>query len=251
MSGLDLTYVSDTSTVSDSLKGEEGMPPKPELFEFDPNLATGEMFHALGLASWQIQIIERYRIKGGKFRNAEDFGKIYGIGVIQFENLKPYIRITKASEPARRDSSQKTSWKRVNKPAEIMCLVELNSCDSIELDNLKGIGKSSAARIIKYRNRLGGFFNAQQLMEVYGFRKEMLEAIMPRIRIDSSRVHKIYLNKVDYSELRKHPYLTAYQAKNLCLYRDKQKFKQLDEIRKNNLLSTETFDKIMLYLSLE
>jgi len=79
MSGLDLTYVSDTSTVSDSLKGEEGMPPKPELFEFDPNLATGEMFHALGLASWQIQIIERYRIKGGKFRNAEDFASFNSI----------------------------------------------------------------------------------------------------------------------------------------------------------------------------
>jgi hypothetical protein len=68
MSRLDLKINESTVPISDSIAEEDEVNPGRELFEFDPNLATEQNFKALGLTSWQIKIIEKFRKKGGRFR---------------------------------------------------------------------------------------------------------------------------------------------------------------------------------------
>jgi competence protein ComEA len=108
-----------------------------------------------------------------------------------------------------------------------------------------------AARIIRYRDRLGGFVRVNQLMEVYGLEENVYTSISSRIRVDSTRIIKIKLNEIDYDALRKHPYLNAYQAKNLIKYRTARKIRNSDELEKNNLIPKEVLRKIEAYLSLE
>ena len=53
-------------------------------------------------------------------------------------------------------------------PVRKPLMVELNSADSTTLQLLHGIGPAFARRIVRYREKLGGFSNKEQLLEVYG-----------------------------------------------------------------------------------
>ncbi|MEZ4907726.1 MAG: helix-hairpin-helix domain-containing protein [Saprospiraceae bacterium] len=62
--------------------------------------------------------------------------------------------------------------------------IDINFCDEAELQKLNGIGEVLSARIIKYRNLLGGFVTIDQLKEIYGLSDETYESIKDQIVID-------------------------------------------------------------------
>jgi len=252
MSKLDLLVKESNSSASDSLLNEEDVLPERKLFEFDPNLASEKDFKALGLATWQIKIIEKFRKRGGVFRKAEDFGKIYGIGKVQFETLEPYIQIQSGKSSLLIDTSRLQASYKSSKYSGKNRIVEINSCDSTMLDKFHGIGSSLAARIIKYRDRLGGFSRLDQLLEVYGLKSEIYLGFLSDLKIDTSLIKSLKINSIQYKELRKHPYLNPYQARAIIKYRElKGRLNGVNDIEKNNLLPAEVLIKIKPYLSFE
>ncbi len=94
-------------------------------------------------------------------------------------------------------------------------MVELNSADSTTLQLLHGIGPAFARRIVRYREKLGGFSNKEQLLEVYGFTPSLLEHIEPYLQLDSSNLRKINVNSIELKQLIKHPYTEYYFARDL------------------------------------
>lgn len=61
--------------------------------------------------------------------------------------------------------------------------VELNSADTTELKRLRGIGSVLSVRIVKYRNKLGGFSSVEDLKNVYGLSDETYQSILPHVWI--------------------------------------------------------------------
>ena len=218
------------------------------LFSFDPNLASAEDFSRLGLKSWQISRIQKYREKGGVFRKKEDFSRIYGITAIQYEKLEPYISI---------DSSflrKSVSGRRmtISRPARRILSFEINTADSLQLDSLYGIGPVLASRIIRYRNRLGGFISLDQLKEVYGFPIQFYDSITAHLSVDTLKIVFIHLNTVSLEVLRKHPYLNIYQARSIIRYRElKGRFTGSGQVIENQLLPPEVWNRIKSYLRVD
>lgn len=101
-------------------------------------------------------------------------------------------------------------------------LIEINSADSIALDELPGIGLVFARRIIKYREMLGGFAFPSQLREVYGMDSARLSGFIKLIRIDTSALRRLDLNKATFKELLAHPYLEYDHVKAIVKFRDKK-----------------------------
>ncbi len=101
-------------------------------------------------------------------------------------------------------------------------LIEINSADSIALDELPGIGLVFARRIIKYREMLGGYAYPGQLKEVYGMDSARLTGFIKLIRVDTSSLRKLDLNKATFKELLAHPYLEYDQVKAIVKFRDKK-----------------------------
>ena len=66
-----------------------------KLFLFNPNTLDSAGFVSLGIRPKIAHNIIKYRSKGGKFKSASDFKKIYGISDIQMKQLLPYILIPK------------------------------------------------------------------------------------------------------------------------------------------------------------
>lgn len=236
-----------TTTVN-HFENEELTPSKiKKYFFFDPNKASIEDLVQLGLSVKQANVIEKYRIKGGQFHRPDDFSKVYVIDSATFRKLKPWIKIDLLainSQPkAKRDSFTRTEKTPI--------IIELNTADTLELVNIKGIGKSYARRIIAYRNLLGGFVNIYQLAEVYGIKPELIKNIASSITIDSSRIKRINLNLVSYEDLKKHPYISDYQSKAIIFYRSKVgNIKNIHELLANKILSLEKYRIIKSYLTI-
>jgi len=128
-------------------------------------------------------------------------------------------------------------------------MTELNLSDSASLVALPGIGPVLSARVIKYRNLLGGFVSVQQLREVYGLKEETYNLICKRVFADSLLVRKIKVNEAEYKELIRHPYFKKNEVDAILKYRRLSgRINGVEDMRKNNLISDETFGKIKAYL---
>lgn len=128
--------------------------------------------------------------------------------------------------------------------------VELNNADSAQLTRVYGIGGSFAIRIIRYRNRLGGFYNKEQLLEVYGIDSEKYKEIKEQLTIDKNKVVKININNISFPSLRQFPYLSYKQASAIIQYRNEHgKYTSIDDIRNIAIITPEILTKIAPYLS--
>jgi DNA uptake protein ComE-like DNA-binding protein len=127
--------------------------------------------------------------------------------------------------------------------------LDINRCDSVSLMALPGIGPVLSARIIKYRNLIGGYVSVNQLKEVYGLPEETFNLIAPVLMTDSLGIRKIKINKAEYKELIRHPYFKRDEVASILKYRElKGKISDIGEMIENNLISAETGRKIRPYL---
>jgi DNA uptake protein ComE-like DNA-binding protein len=128
-------------------------------------------------------------------------------------------------------------------------IIELNTADTLELRGLPSIGPWLARKIVEYRERLGGFYSNDQLIEVYRLTPGKLDTIAPFLVIDTSMIRRIDINNVQLEELLVHPYLSRSQAKGLLAYRQKHgPFGSISEIRKCLLIDEKTFEKVRDYI---
>lgn len=196
-----------------------------ELFPFDPNTADSMTFIRLGLKDWQASNAMKYRRKGGRWRKADDFARLYGLRRETFERLRPYIRIgitpeevMMAQERQRRDSLRGV-YKNENPKFPAGTIVDLNTADTTTLKRIPGIGSYYAGKICRYRERLGGFLSVGQIKEVGG----LPAGIEQWFKVDDApRVVKIDLNRADFKTLVRHPYLTYEQVKVIVDHRRKR-----------------------------
>lgn len=214
------------------------------LFFFDPNVVGEQEMKWLGLPEKTIRQIINYRKSGGKFHSKEDLKKIYSMNDSLYFKLEPYIVIAHSKNEKFKLQRQIvitdiSSKQKIN--------VELNSADSVQLEKLSGIGKILAARIIKYRNRLGGFYSVTQLKEVYGIRDSLYNVIIQKnnITVDTSLIHKINIQTADFKALIRHPYFNKdIVVKILQMQRNKE---IINAEKLKSISGEEWFEKIKYY----
>ncbi|MDQ3192707.1 MAG: helix-hairpin-helix domain-containing protein [Bacteroidota bacterium] len=232
---------------------EQGIP--IQFFKFDPNIATQEQWLKLGLSQKQSSTINNYLSKGGKFYKKEDLKKIYGISNSQYKMLEPYINIENHKQTNLDEKNTSNQLKLVDfeKKESPVLLININLADTSDLIQLKGIGSTFSLRIIKYRNNLGGFINKDQLLEVYGITKELIDSISPFISIDHNKIKKININTCLASDFKKHPYVNNWNITNSIInYRDQHGFyKSIEDIKKSDLVNDELYLKLAPYLTIE
>lgn len=188
-------------------------------FPFDPNHADSATLLKVGFSPWQIRNMMKYREKGGKWRSPDDFRRLYGLSEEDFQRLRPFVRIrpedaasrsvVRWEEVADTFSSRKPRFEKTVK-AEEGTVFDLNAADTLQLKMIPGIGSYYASKIVRYRERLGGFVSVSQIEEVEG-----LPANMGRwFKVESSAApQQIHLNRADFRTLVRHPYMSYEQTK--------------------------------------
>lgn len=234
---------------SERVDDDEPVLSKGELFEFNPNNLSVENWVKLGLTEKQAASIKKYEAKGGQFRTLSDVKKMYAITDAMYQRIEPYIRIPE-TENAFRSTFNKTLEKKTVGKTSVS--VELNGADSVTLVTVRGIGPAFASRIIKYRNRLGGFIALEQLREVYGVDSAKFDELQTQLNINSQKIQKISINKCSMDDLKTFPYLKYKQANAIIAYRSQHgDFLNIGDLNKIAILSPELIQKIAPYLKFE
>lgn len=129
-------------------------------------------------------------------------------------------------------------------------IVELNTADTLDLQQLYNIGPTFSRRIVRYRTLLGGFVNKGQLLEVYGMDSVRYSDILPYITIDTAAVSKLDINTATIDQLKRHPYLDYYQAKAIVRLRESQGlYQNIGDLLNVALIDQQTFSKIAPYIT--
>lgn len=239
-----------------------------KLSVFDPNTADSASLVSLGLRPYVAKNILKYRRKGGTFRKAEDFSRIYGVDKEQYAKLKHYIRIDSVKHSAKGNQAampdlafNAAAYSGASEKAVLPIpstnpekstgnlTLDINKVDTTVLQQLKGVGAVTAKRILQYRNSLGGFHSVSQLQEIKGLYPETLSRLQTLLKIDTTQISKINANKASLEKLKAHPYLSFYQAKVIVeLRKARSGIRKMEELAAFKEFSQEDIDRLRWYL---
>ncbi len=115
---------------------------------------------------------------------------------------------------------------------------------------MRGVGPASAVIILRYRNRLGGFYRKEQLKEVYGIDSLRFEEIKSQVSVNPARIKKLPINSISFDQLRLFPYLSYKQVNAVIEYRNQHgNYNSMDDLKNIVLLDAGILRKIEPYIS--
>lgn len=241
---------------------------------FDPNTVDSATLISLGLKPYQVKGFMNYRNAGAVFRTPNDITRVYLLEDENIDSLLPRIRIDrKYSErrtkyPLRQEGNreafdhEKHEYNRPDgfkgngdearenaRPAypqkfKTLTKVDVNSADTALLMRIPTIGSGRAKAIVERRDKLRGFANVEQLLEIGIFPADMIEwfeVATPHERME--------INKASFNQLMKHPYIGYDKAKKLSNYiRLYGPIKDIETLESTNIFSRTEIEHLQPYL---
>lgn len=211
---------------------------------FDPNTAGYTDMKEAGVPEFICRRIVNYRNKGGIFRQKKDFLKLYGVDEALYNKLAHLLMLP---------DTLITTAKQKTKPKVVQLAFDINKANATELIAIKGIGPVLSGRIIKFRDKLGGFVREEQLKEVYGLDTLTLERLQQASFISSSfEPVKIAINTAKEEALAVHPYIGRYRAEKILRKRkEKGGLPEEQSLRAIKIFKEEELERIMPYIDFQ
>ncbi len=209
------------------------------LFLFDPNNISLDSLMLLGIPEKVGRRLINYRNKGGRFYVKEDVKKIYGLEVTLWEKISDYITLPDSS------SFKKNELK--------IRAFDINIVNSDGLKSVNMIGVVLSDRIIKFRQKLGGFVSIEQLDEIYGLSDPALKNLKSIAFVKKGfRPHQLKINYDDFETLRQHPYISDKLAEDIIRFREINSKIESDKVLQNfKSIDKSNFERLILYLDFQ
>jgi len=129
--------------------------------------------------------------------------------------------------------------------------IDINTADSAAWVALNGIGPGFAKRIITYREKLGGFYQVDQLKEVYGLDSVWVKENKALLKVGAGVYRFLKINQVEWKDF-KHPYLPYGQSKVVLAYRKQHgPLKDFETLQQIQLLDQVAWRRLKPYLSFD
>ena len=230
----------------DSLIVEKQRRGATKMYPFNPNYISDHKGYILGLSIEELDRLSAFRKKGKFVNSSEEFQVVTQVSDSLLGILSPYFQFP---DSKKHNQFQK---KALSKPKNRVQVKDLNAASAMDLMSVYGIGETLSNRIIKFRDRLGGFLVNEQLYDVYGLKPEVVEETLRAFQVlEVPEVKKINLNTATAKELSQLIYIRSGLAAQIVAYREKNGlFKTFEELTYVDGFPTEKLDRIALYLSL-
>jgi len=237
-------YQENYSSYTKRKKKKQHHEKKNIFFVFDPNTISEKDAVELGFSKKTASTLSKFREKGGKFFKKEDLKKLYGISDEFYESIKDYVIIEAKT-------AVKSDLVKQQKNAKFSP-IELNEIDSVQLVKLRKIGPYTTKKILKFRNSLGGFYDIQQLKEVYGMNDSLFIFLSENTFVEPNKIKSIQINSATYNDLKQHPYIDHIIASTIVAYREKHgKYKQLSDLLSIGTISESKLGILKYYFSFD
>ncbi|RDY58164.1 ComEA family DNA-binding protein [Flagellimonas nanhaiensis] len=240
-----LTINEMEQTRLDSLKSL----PNPEsfkLFPFNPNYLSDHKGYTLGMSTLEIDRLLAFRKQNKYVNSPKEFQKVTLVSDSLLSILSPYFKFP---EWSRRSASRKGNVLVNDREASIQ---DLNQVTAEDLMRINGIGKTLSKRIIKFRDRLGGFLLDDQLYDVYGLEPQVVKRAFKKFRVlHPPKIEKIDINKATAEEISRLVYISRKVAEDIVTLRNENgRIGSYEELFNINGFPINKKDRIKLYLSL-
>ena len=217
---------------------EQQEPPKKHYRTWEERKDSMRRVDSMRYAQWAAEREQRY----DSFRMADSIRRAEWKIVRQqrFDSFR-------IADSLWRDSVGWTYTKRIKKDT----ILNLNHCDTTELQFIRGIGKFTAVQIVRYRELLGGFYSPSQLTDE-PLAQFHLDTLLAHFTADTNDVQTININACSTTTLQRHPYLRYSQAKAIYdLRRQRVRLTSLDDLRVLPELSEQDLQRLTPYLRFE
>lgn len=207
----------------------------PKYFKYiDENTLT-----KIGLTKVQIAEVVNIQKTEKSIYTKSDFENCKALDTVLKSKLLPHLKFF----PEKKYFNNNFSAVIQNK------VLDLNLADTNEIDALRGVGKGMSLRICKYRERLGGYRNIEQLKEVWGMDSATYSQLQQHCILDKS-IKKININTAEIKELGMHPYIGYSLAKLIVNYRLQHgDYKKIEDLFQIHVMNADIFSKIEAYIT--
>ncbi|MCV6631442.1 MAG: helix-hairpin-helix domain-containing protein [Flavobacteriaceae bacterium] len=234
----------------DSLKIVAKEDKKKTLKPFSSNSLTDYRAYILGLPPEVVDRYNRYKEANEWVDTKEKFLQATGISDTAYHKIAPWLIYPDKSNWYRPKTSAK---KRDIRPVKNKVIIGLNAATADQLKSVRGIGAVLSVRIIAFREKLGGFVVKEQLLDVYGLEKEVVQRVWERFPLKAPVVpKKISINDCSLEELQATGCVSWKEARLIIAYRENNgKIWSFEELKGIEGFAVGKIERIQLYLSIE
>lgn len=239
----------------DSLKQEAFKKDSVKSYPFNPNFITDYKGYTLGMSLDEIDRLHTFRAQNKFVNTAKEFQGITQVSDSLLQIISPNFKFPewtqRENRPIAKGSDIKEGW--ANQVARVKSgIKDLNLATAEELKTVSGIGEILSTRIIKFRNRLGGFLVDEQLNDVYGLEPEVVQRALEKFKVQKKpNIKKININKALAQEIAQLIYIPYNVADEIVKYRRiNGRIVSFDELTKIEDFPVDKINRIKLYLTL-
>ncbi|MFS4416217.1 ComEA family DNA-binding protein [Maribacter sp. 2307ULW6-5] len=238
----------ETQASVDALKERARLADTLRRYPFNPNYVSDYKGYTLGMSVEELDRLHQFREAGRFVNSAAEFQEVTGVGDSLLRALAPLFKFPEWTTSRR--SSKKTGEKRATS-REALAKRDLNAATAEELKEIHGIGDKLSQRIVKFRERLGGFLVKGQLYETYGLDKEVADRVFERYGLPNPpKIQKLDVNSATAQELAQLVYIDWSLARAIVDYRiSNDSIASLDELLRIKDFPSHRIDRIKLYLT--
>lgn len=239
----------------DSLKNRAAQKDPTKIYPFNPNFITDYKGYVLGMSVDEIDRLFAFRKQNNYVNSPEGFQKVTGISDSLLTVISPYFKFpewTKVSRQSSVGSKRSAVGGKGFSEKGNGEVKDLNTTSAEELKSINGIGDKLSARIVKFRDKLGGFLVDAQLYDVYGLSPDVAERTLKRYRVlVPPQITRININTASASELAKLVYIPYNVGRRIVEYRTKVgTITSYNELTLIEEFPSDKIDRIKLYLAL-
>ena len=233
----------------DSLKAISLKKDTVHMYPFNPNFITDFKGYTLGMSVEEIDRLHNFRKKDEFVNSTIEFQNVTKVSDSLLNMISPYFKFPEWTQNRKSKTSNALTSSYKSKK---VIWKDLNTATAEDLKKISGIGEKLSARIIKFRDRLGGFMIDDQLFDVYGLEADVVERALKQFKVVvKPDIVKINVNTATAEELSKLIYLQKHVAESIVNYRNLNgSINSLNELVKIEEFPAERINRIALYLSL-
>ncbi|WP_197076779.1 ComEA family DNA-binding protein [Hymenobacter terrenus] len=232
--------------------------PRIRLAPFDPNALTAEGWEARGVPHFVAARLVKYRTAAGGFKAKAQVKKMYGLDDSVYQRLAPFMQLPdeapKHNERVDYATVSDSPGKFPRKPRNLQPF-DLNTADTTQLMQIRGIGAGRAKWVVKYRNQLGGYLREEQLDEVFVLRDapDLRDSLKKYTFVAPGYTPKLVnVNTASFDEMYLQPYIGKPRARLIVAYRNQHgPFKRVEDLKQIPILKEEDWEKMRPYLRCE
>lgn len=236
----------------DALKEETKKRDNLVIFPFNPNFISDYKGYTLGMSVEEIDRLHEFREQNRFINNTEEFQEVTGVSDSLLNRLSPYFKFPEWVKNSGITDRNPKVVEKSKIPLDI-ALKDLNQVTVQELMEIRGVGNILSERIIKFRDRLGGFLLDDQLYDVFGLEHEVAARVIERYKVlKAPEIEKVNINTASARELSKIGYISRSLAEGIVRFREENgEITSFDELRQIENFPTNRINRFPLYLSLK